>query len=71
MRLSETFADRAEMVTLEIGYIADYFTSTIGMEVDIRDKLWKAQKPYYQGKPYHLVCRPGPMGHGAEGPPRR
>ena len=39
MRLSETFASRAETVTLETGDIADYFTSTISMAVEIQDKF--------------------------------
>ena len=52
MRLSETFASRAETVTLETGDIADYFTSTISMEVEIQDKFgtklaqsWEAVAP--------------------------
>ncbi|MDE7246044.1 MAG: hypothetical protein K2O18_19000, partial [Oscillospiraceae bacterium] len=39
MRLSEAFASRAETVTLETGDIADYFTSTIDMAVEIQDKF--------------------------------
>ena len=37
-RLSHTFAGRAETMELETGETADYFTSTIGMEVEIQDK---------------------------------
>ena len=39
MRLSETFASRAETVTLETGDIADYRTSTISMSIEIQDKF--------------------------------
>ena len=52
MRLSEAFASRAETVTLETGDIADYFTSTISMAVEIQDKFgtklslsWEAVAP--------------------------
>ncbi len=37
-RLSRTFAGRAETMELETGETADYFTSTIGMEMEIQDK---------------------------------
>ena len=52
MRLSNAFASRAETVTLETGDIADYFTSTISMAVEIQDKFgtklslsWEAVAP--------------------------
>ena len=38
-RLSEALANRNHTVTLETGDAADYFASTIGLEVDIRDKF--------------------------------
>ena len=38
-RLSEQFADRAETMTLMTGEMADYFTSTTGIEVKIHDKF--------------------------------
>ena len=38
-RLSLAFASRAETVTLETGDIADYFTSTVSMAVEIQDKF--------------------------------
>ncbi len=51
-RLSLAFASRAETVTLETGDIADYFTSTISMAVEIQDKFgtklslsWEAVAP--------------------------
>ena len=51
-RLSLVFASRAETVTLETGDIADYFTSTISMAVEIQDKFgtklslsWEAVAP--------------------------
>jgi len=51
-RLSLAFASRAETVTLETGDAADYFTSTISMEVEIQDKFgtklalsWEAVAP--------------------------
>ena len=51
-RLSSAFASRAETVTLETGDIADYFTSTISMAVEIQDKFgtklslsWEAVAP--------------------------
>lgn len=37
-RLSHTFAGRAETMELETGETADYFTSTINIEVEIQDK---------------------------------
>ena len=43
MRLSEAFASRAETVTLETGDVADYFTSTTGMAVEIQDKFGTKQ----------------------------
>ncbi len=42
-RLSLAFASRAETVTLETGDIADFFTSTISMEVEIQDKFYTNQ----------------------------
>ena len=51
-RLSLAFASRAETVTLETGDIADYFTSTVSMAVEIQDKFgtklslsWEAVAP--------------------------
>ena len=51
-RLSLAFASRAETVTLETGDIADYFTSTTSMAVEIQDKFgtklalsWEAVAP--------------------------
>jgi len=38
-RLSQEFASRSETVTLETGDIADYFTSTISMAVEVQDKF--------------------------------
>ena len=38
-RLSESFAGRAETMELATGDTADYFTSTIGIEVEIQDKF--------------------------------
>ncbi len=51
-RLSLAFASRAETVTLETGDIADYFTSTVSMAVEIQGKFgtklalsWEAVAP--------------------------
>ena len=43
MRLSEALASRDGTVTLETGDVADYFTSTTGMAVEIQDKFGTKQ----------------------------
>ena len=62
-RLSLAFASRAETVTLETGDIADYFTSTVSMAVEIQDKFgtklslsWEAVAPH---SPRPLAARAG------------
>ena len=42
-RLSEQFAGRAEAVELETGDTADYFTSTVSMDVEIHDRFGTKQ----------------------------
>lgn len=48
-RLSQTFASRAERIDLETGDVADYFTSTVSMQVEIQDKFGTKQAISWEG----------------------